>query len=92
MNSWTEQSGYPVLSVSVHQNRAKLSQQPFFLGGENKNFEFNKKWWLPISWITKSTLSSVVTIDRWMNADESVLLDEQEDDWVIFNVQAAGKK
>ncbi|XP_043466933.1 aminopeptidase N-like [Leptopilina heterotoma] len=90
MNSWTEQSGYPVLSVTVNKNHAKLSQRPFSLEKENTNFELNKKWWLPISWITKSTPSSVVTIDRWINADKNVLLDKQEDDWVIFNVQAAG--
>ncbi|XP_051154544.1 aminopeptidase N-like isoform X2 [Leptopilina boulardi] len=88
MNTWTKQSGYPVLLVTIDKNQVKLRQMPFSLGKLNANSTLNKKWWIPISWISQSTPSSGV--NRWINDDEVITIDNKKNDWIIFNVEAAG--
>lgn len=92
MNTWTKQSGYPVLSVTVDKKVVKLSQEPFSIMKLSTNSAMNKKWWIPISWITESKpLKANSFNNRWTNDDEIITVDKKNDDWILFNVDAAGK-
>lgn len=91
MNTWTKQSGYPVLSVSVSGDQVKLKQEQFFLREPNSDFSSDKKWWIPITWSSRSKYTdSVNSIQNWMYDEKIIRVHREEDDWIIFNVQSVG--
>nr|AMO02531.1 endoplasmic reticulum aminopeptidase [Tityus serrulatus] len=52
MNTWTEQNGYPIITVIRHQDRLVVSQKPFLLEIEEKNHVL---WNIPFSLQTDKT-------------------------------------
>ncbi|XP_033211856.1 aminopeptidase Ey-like [Belonocnema kinseyi] len=91
MNTWTKKSGYPVLSVTVNGDQIKLRQQKFFLRKLNLDSSVEQKWWIPITWASKSNPDfSITTTDKWINGDEVIRVKRNTSDWIIFNIQAAG--
>ena len=92
MNTWTKQSGYPVLSVTISGDQIKLKQQRFFLRKPKSVSAVDQKWWIPITWASNSKPEfSLTTTEKWINGDELVRVERRPNDWVIFNVQAAGE-
>ncbi|XP_050540509.1 aminopeptidase N-like [Daktulosphaira vitifoliae] len=93
MDTWTLQTGYPVLRVvrDYNSNAAILSQERFL---SSKSSENQKScWWIPLTLTTSSNPDfSQTKANSWLNCNEktqSISL-AKEDKWVIFNLQMAG--
>nr|CAD7197139.1 unnamed protein product [Timema douglasi] len=99
MNTWTLQMGYPVLTVTRdyssrrHGLKTSISQERFLLiPAINGTDTHDYKWWIPLTYTTKSELDFVDTeTKQWLTAtEESKQLTTpiiNQEDWIIFNIQ-----
>lgn len=86
---WTEQSGYPLVTVEkTSNNQVRLKQKRFFLEPE----ESNLKWTIPITYATNSSdFDSTATRATLLpTAERTLTLQEGDLDFYIFNVQQVG--
>nr|CAD7396260.1 unnamed protein product [Timema cristinae] len=98
MNTWTLQMGYPVLTVTrdYSSRRVTVSQERFLLRPAiNGTDTHDYKWWIPLTYTTKSELDFVDTeTKQWLTAtEESKQLTTpiiNQEDWIIFNIQETG--
>lgn len=98
MNTWTTQSGYPVVTVNVSENRMQLSitQKRFLLRDKNHNDQ--TKWEIPINYADSNNSNFLNTntffvLSRNQNANDLLVVELQtEIDWIIFNIQQTGIK
>lgn len=94
MDTWTRQSGYPLITVNVHADRQNISvtQRRFLL--KNKDHKDEAKWDIPINWATSWDNANFTRTSRQMNflksekSLELTLMNKTE--WIIFNVQQTG--
>ncbi|GAB0097808.1 Peptidase M1, alanine aminopeptidase/leukotriene A4 hydrolase [Sergentomyia squamirostris] len=99
MESWFEQSGYPLLIVerNYKTNEIILNQQRF-LSSRNESDQSNSSWYIPLSMSTSREPNMDDTTPwTWMRAGQkNVILkpDQQysweEDDWILFNIYQTG--
>ena len=91
MATWTEQAGFPVVSVTIDNGKVFLEQQRFLLRNL-KSTPINQTWWLPITWTTQRNPNFNQVNVSWINGqrDSSINIDKSAG-WVIFNVQSAGE-
>ncbi|XP_015435663.1 PREDICTED: uncharacterized protein LOC107191201 [Dufourea novaeangliae] len=91
MNSWTTQPGYPVVHVSIQENRIQLQQKRFLIdqGKANSNTSL---WYVPITWTSLSKPDFNDTTPKyWLNiAKDTISLSYEAKDLYIFNIQQAG--
>ncbi|XP_012288914.1 putative aminopeptidase-2 isoform X2 [Orussus abietinus] len=89
LDSWTTQSGFPVLNVTISDGVASLSQERFLLRGKASS---KNTWWVPVTWASKNNPSfNNTTPQFWLNTlTGSVNISAGGDEWVIFNVQESG--
>ncbi|KAL1390301.1 hypothetical protein pipiens_012445 [Culex pipiens pipiens] len=104
MDTWTLQTGFPVVTVSrdYEHNKLEFAQERFiFIEPSGSNLTRGNEtsvekplWWIPITFTTlgesdfNSTKPSI-----WMRAEEKLTLhdmDIPQHDWVIVNVQQTG--
>nr|CAD7397313.1 unnamed protein product [Timema poppensis] len=99
MNTWTLQMGYPVLTVTRdyssrrHGLKTSISQERFLLiPAINGTDTHDYKWWIPLTYTTKSELDFVDTeTKQWLTATEeskqltTPIINQEE--WIIFNIQ-----
>ena len=91
MDIWTKQAGFPVVSIFIKEGKATLSQKRFLLRNPD-SVPTNLLWWIPITWTTKSNPDFVNTIARqWIYDNETIEIQAGNDDWIVFNIQGAGK-
>lgn len=96
MTSWLVQSGHPTLNVTrnyttgvttvVQVSPPNNVDQGIFANSTSK-------WWIPLTYATKSDLNFSSAVPRsWMSDKEaSVTIDGiDKNDWVIFNVRWTG--
>lgn len=90
MATWTEQAGFPVVSVSIDDGKVLLEQERFLLRNL-KSTPTKLTWWLPITWTTQRNPNFDQLNVSWINgtSDSSINIDKSPG-WVIFNVQSAG--
>jgi aminopeptidase N len=96
MDTWTLQTGYPVVNVKRNYGNANrsadLTQTRFFsVAGKE---DLKSKWWVPITFATPSEDFSQTNVKVWMNPDEDVVSVDglpEDDQAVIFNVKETGK-
>nr|ATU82423.1 venom M1 protease [Lethocerus distinctifemur] len=92
MDSWTLQSGYPVVTVTRNysDNTVVLTQERFLLSGEKID---NGNWWIPISYTTEveRDFSSAVPA-AWMSDKVASmhLPDLPHDKWILVNINQTG--
>ncbi|XP_016983809.1 aminopeptidase N-like [Drosophila rhopaloa] len=99
MDSWTLQTGYPVLNVTrdYMARTAKLSQERYLRNTQLSPDLHVGCWWLPLSYTSKAEMMFMNTAPKsWMEcskAGESLSKTIQDlpssDKWVIFNIQLA---
>lgn len=91
MSTWTKQSGFPVLDVSIQKGVATIQQQRFLL----RNLKFtpiNGTWLVPITWASKSNPNfDTVNVKYWLDKQKSQFELGTGSEWVILNVQSAGE-
>ena len=90
MNSWTIQSGHPVVQAIQNGNHLVLSQQRFFLNPEDSSTE---SWHIPITWtnLNQPNFSDTKT-KHWFKRDQRVIrITLPTSDPYLLNVRQAGK-
>lgn len=91
MTTWTEQAGFPVLSVSIEKGVANVTQERFLLRNL-KSTSTKKTWWIPITFATKENPNfNTVNVVQWVSKERDTVRIGNSSDWVIFNVQSSGK-
>ncbi|XP_031788189.1 uncharacterized protein LOC100124285 [Nasonia vitripennis] len=90
MKTWTEQPGFPYISVTIKPDYIDLSQQRFLLRNPN-TIPTDSSWWVPITWASSSQASGSTKPVYWL-ADRQLRVknDHKDDDWLILNVESAG--
>ncbi|KAH9643225.1 hypothetical protein HF086_012887 [Spodoptera exigua] len=96
MDSWTLQTGFPVLTVTRNYENGSLffKQERFVL--INDTFETQKSpiWWIPVSYATASDKDFETTQPKlWLKGEKSLTVNNitmRPEDWFIANVQQTG--
>lgn len=97
MDSWTLQTGYPVVTVvrDYEEGTAVLSQERF-LSSSNGNDDDRKDkevcWWIPLSYTNKKELKFNDTRPQtWLTCDGPIVLSPlpSANDWIVLNIRAS---
>ncbi|XP_055155057.1 aminopeptidase Q [Symphalangus syndactylus] len=90
MDSWTHQSGFPVITLNV--STGIMKQEPFY--PENiKNrtlLTSNDTWIVPILWIKNGTTQPLVWLDQSSKVFPEMQVSDSDHDWVILNLNMTG--
>ncbi|KAF7266417.1 hypothetical protein GWI33_020248 [Rhynchophorus ferrugineus] len=90
MNSWTTQSGYPVITVSRNYSTGFITINQTKMT-EDLNTTSTNLWYVPVTYITKSN-KSVHSI--WLENVKEVQIDMesdlQNDSWILVNIDENG--
>ncbi|XP_032687648.1 putative aminopeptidase-2 [Odontomachus brunneus] len=92
MDTWTTKAGYPVVSVAINDEGVlHVTQERFFLRNLNKT-STDITWWVPLTWTSQSKSNfDNTTTKYWLSTKEDTLdLQVDPKEWVIFNVQSSG--
>ncbi|KAL6254852.1 hypothetical protein P5V15_014191 [Pogonomyrmex californicus] len=92
MDTWTTQSGYPVVTVNINDDGVvNLSQERFFLRNLN-NTSTNVTWYVPLTFATRSNPDFSNTVPKyWMNTKKiTAEFKINPEEWAIFNLQSSG--
>ncbi|CAL4116388.1 unnamed protein product, partial [Meganyctiphanes norvegica] len=98
MDTWTLQSGYPVITVERDTKGTTATiKQERFLKKRSENSSCSTQgqlWWVPLSYTTKEESNFHNTVPkRWMkNSETSMKIESlpEKHEWVIFNLQETG--
>ncbi|XP_011643165.1 putative aminopeptidase-2 [Pogonomyrmex barbatus] len=87
LNTWTRQSGYPVVNVRVTNTVVFMMQERFFLKKNNSN----TMWHIPITWTTVQNSSEDfdTTPKLWLTTKAKRIEMSSQSPW-IFNIQQSG--
>lgn len=90
MDSWTHQSGFPVITLNV--STGVMKQEPFYLGKVKNQtlLTHNDTWIVPILWIKNGTTQSLVWLDNSSKVFPEMQVSDSEHDWVILNLNMTG--
>ncbi|XP_049628695.1 aminopeptidase Q [Suncus etruscus] len=86
MDSWTYQSGFPVLTL--HVSTGVMKQEPFYR--ENTPSTHNKTWIVPVLWMKNGIAQSLVWLDQSIKIFPEMQISESNHDWVILNLNTTG--
>lgn len=94
LNSWTNQTGYPVVTVNRGDDKKTLtiSQKRFLL--KNPNHSDNTRWEIKLNFATsqqKNFQTTQSTHSLSQNESSLTFALSSEVDWVIFNIQQTGE-
>ncbi|KAG8201081.1 hypothetical protein JTE90_028752 [Oedothorax gibbosus] len=95
MNTWTSQSGYPVVKFDrdYDNNTALITQKPFILDlDDNEIVKFNDRLWhIPITYTHGEELDWSTKPDFWLTTKSDTLKNlPNESTWIIANAQQVG--
>ncbi|XP_032698138.1 aminopeptidase Q [Lontra canadensis] len=90
MDSWTHQSGFPVVTLNV--STGTIKQEPFYLGkAKNETLlTHNDTWIVPILWIKNGITQSLVWLDKSSKIFPEMQVSASDHDWVILNLNMTG--
>lgn len=95
MDTWTLQTGFPVLKVNRDYGRhqIKFEQERFFLINSTNSSKENPLWWIPITYTSRDRMNFTDTKPTyWLKATKNLTIQEtiHKEDWVIVNMQQTG--
>ncbi|KAL6262287.1 hypothetical protein P5V15_007381 [Pogonomyrmex californicus] len=98
MDTWTLQTGFPVVTVTRNYKNGSVSltQERFLLRNSATivTSESEPLWWVPITYTSEKQLNFNNTQPmKWMKAERSIILndlDVSSSQWILFNVQETG--
>ncbi|XP_047471486.1 aminopeptidase N-like [Penaeus chinensis] len=96
MDPWTLQKGFPVVRLARSADRTSgiITQEHFLSENRNLSDTHDYRWWIPLSFTTRSRVDFNRTqIMVWMRdywESLNVTYSSAEDEWVIFNLQQTG--
>ncbi|XP_011828255.1 PREDICTED: aminopeptidase Q [Mandrillus leucophaeus] len=90
MDSWTHQSGFPVITLNV--STGIMKQEPFYLEKVKNQtlLTSNDTWIVPILWIKNGTTQSLVWLDQRSKVFPEMQVSDSDHDWVILNLNMTG--
>ncbi|GAO99583.1 M1 family metallopeptidase [Fructobacillus ficulneus] len=90
MHSWLEQPGYPVLSVTVEDGRVKVSQKPFYFGGDKSAVENadSRLWQVPLA--ASAASAPALLTEASMDLGDYATLQAESDGPFTLNVGNTG--
>ncbi|KAG8253900.1 hypothetical protein J6590_019565 [Homalodisca vitripennis] len=91
MDTWTLQTGYPVVLIKREGGRITVSQKRF-LAVQPKE-EPKGCWWIPLTYSTANNINFNETkSSHWLGCNSELIIDTGvgSDDWIILNNKAAG--
>nr|XP_012619159.1 aminopeptidase Q isoform X2 [Microcebus murinus] len=90
MDSWTHQSGFPVITLNV--STGVMKQEPFYIGKFRNQtlLTHNDTWIVPILWIKNGTTQSLVWLDKNSKVFPEMQVSDSDHDWVILNLNMTG--
>ncbi|XP_054344474.1 aminopeptidase Q [Pongo pygmaeus] len=90
MDSWTHQSGFPVITLNV--STGVMKQEPFYLENiKNRTLlTSNETWIVPILWIKNGTTQPLVWLDQSSKVFPEMQVSDSDHDWVILNLNMTG--
>ncbi|XP_012524023.2 uncharacterized protein LOC105829586 [Monomorium pharaonis] len=92
LDTWTTQSGYPVVSVTVKKDSIILQQKQFFLKDDESNSD-DTIWHIPITWASiQNKLEYFNTTPKfWLiEKKQNKTIENPSDSLLIFNIQQSG--
>ncbi|KAJ9596177.1 hypothetical protein L9F63_027197, partial [Diploptera punctata] len=93
MDSWTLQTGYPVIEVTrINNGGIQLTQERFLQKGKDNSCN-ESLWWVPISYTLSKDMNFTDTRPRvWLKAEPQIVLNANitDDEWIFLNLQATG--
>ncbi|EZA48634.1 aminopeptidase N isoform X2 [Ooceraea biroi] len=97
MDTWTLQTGFPVVTVTRNYNNGSvtLTQERFLLRNSARTTsQPGPLWWIPITYTSEKELNFNNTQPlKWMKAERSITLndlDVSSSQWLLFNIQETG--
>lgn len=91
MNSWTLNTGYPVINADFKGTKVTLKQSRFFLRKPKESIPATK-WSVPITYISKASNGPQNKKYTWFEKyEETIEIPEAAKDWVILNANQIGK-
>lgn len=96
MDTWTLQTGYPVLNVirNYDDNSVELQQEKFNLVANGANKKTESLWWIPITYTHGSELVFDKTqAKHWLPKEKSITLTNlniPNNQWMVVNLQETG--
>lgn len=96
MDTWTQQMGFPLITITRENNEIIATQERFLLTTEHFNAttrqmpksKFEYKWYVPLTFITDNDTETVNTI--WMNATDVRFEVNSNLKWIKANVNQSG--
>ncbi|KAI5263389.1 Aminopeptidase Q [Manis pentadactyla] len=90
MDSWTHQSGFPVITLNV--STGIIKQEPFYLGKVKNQtlLTHNDTWIVPILWIKNGIMQPLVWLDKSSKVFPEMQVSDSDHDWVILNLNMTG--
>lgn len=98
MDTWTLQTGFPVVSISIDDNLITLEQERFVYSNKSKETvdikDRDPLWWIPISYTTSEELNFNKTQpSKWIPKTKVYQFEDQNlstSKWFMFNIQQTG--
>ncbi|XP_039306626.1 uncharacterized protein LOC105193936 [Solenopsis invicta] len=89
MNTWTNQSGYPVVNATLTDNILTLTQERFLI---NKTTTYDEFYWIPIDIFVPSNSFSDVSLEHkvWLGPEPQRVYINSTDNWFIVNYKQTG--
>ncbi|ELK36504.1 Aminopeptidase Q [Myotis davidii] len=90
MDSWTYQSGFPVITLNV--STGVMKQEPFYLGKVKNQtlLTHNDTWIVPVLWMKNGITQSLVWLDKSSKLFPEMQISNFDHDWVILNLNMTG--
>lgn len=79
MDTWTQQMGFPLITITREDNDTIATQGRFLLTVENQNSssrnlprsKYDYKWYVPLTYITSNDTRTVHNV--WMNMSDGIV-------------------
>lgn len=90
MDTWTLQSGYPVVTVVRNGANVTISQQKYML--PSVDYEDTTRWFIPITYETKAQRTQEGVPRYWLSNSKNITIQNAVDPthWMYVNIKRAG--
>ncbi len=90
MDTWTLQSGYPVVTVVRNGTDVIISQQKYML--PSVDYEDTTRWFIPITYETKALRNQDTLPSYWLSNSKNITIANAVDTthWMYLNIKRTG--
>ncbi|XP_017777374.1 PREDICTED: endoplasmic reticulum aminopeptidase 1-like isoform X2 [Nicrophorus vespilloides] len=96
MDTWTNQMGFPLITITREENEVYASQERFLLTTEGMNSsirsspksKYDYKWYVPLTYITDNDTDTINYV--WMNMTNVRFEIDPDVKWIKVNVNQSG--